>query len=232
MANRFPNAISIITLLCAAVFSFNLFAQEQAAEKKLPKVVLIGDSIRLSYAPVVAKQLEGQATIVSPAANGGDSKNVLKHLDEWVIKVQPDVVHFNCGIHDVKKFKETGKLQVSAEDYEKNLRAIVERLRMETKAKVLFALTTPIIDTRALKTRVERNYELFNENTEQYNAIARRVMQELEVPVNDLRAALGDADDQARAISDDGVHFNKAGVEKLGTAVKIFISEHLPVVEQ
>ena len=52
-------------------------AQEPA---RLPKVVLIGDSIRIGYAPVVAKQLEGKAVVVSPKANGGDSANVLAKL--------------------------------------------------------------------------------------------------------------------------------------------------------
>jgi lysophospholipase L1-like esterase len=210
------------------------FAQENetAAEKKLPTVVLLGDSIRLSYAPVVTKQLEGKATIVSPPANGGDSSNLVKNLEKWAIKAEPAVVHFNCGIHDVKKLKATGKFQVSPEDYEQHLRTIVARLRSETKAKVLFALTTPIIDERAAKTRGERNYELFDASTEQYNAIARRVMEELKVPVNDLRAALGTPEEQAQAISNDGVHFNKAGVEKLATAVTKFVKEHLPDEEQ
>src|SRR5262245_49673767 len=57
---------------------------------KLPKVVLIGDSIRLGYGPEVAKKLEGKAIIISPGANGGDSSNVLKNLDGWAVKEQPD----------------------------------------------------------------------------------------------------------------------------------------------
>jgi lysophospholipase L1-like esterase len=219
-----------LLLFSVAFFAAGARAQEneKAAEKELPTVVLLGDSIRLSYAPVVAKQLAGKATIVSPPANGGDSSNLAKNLEKWAIKAEPAVVHFNCGIHDVKKLKATGKHQVSPEDYEQHLRTIVSRLRSETKAKVLFALTTPIIDERAAKTRGERNYELFNASTEQYNAIARRVMEELKVPINDLRAALGTPEEQAQAISNDGVHFNKAGVEKLATAVTKFVSEHLP----
>src|SRR4051794_18217960 len=62
-----------------------------------PKVVLIGDSIRMRYAPIVEKQLDGMAIVVSPKPNGGDSANVLKHIDEWAIREQPAVVHFNCG---------------------------------------------------------------------------------------------------------------------------------------
>lgn len=202
---------------------------EQAPSNELPTVVLFGDSIRLGYAPVVTKQLAGRAKVVSPPKNGGDSANVLRKLDEWALPAQPAIVHFNCGIHDVKKFKATGKFQVSPTEYEANLRAIVERLRKETKAKVFFALTTPIIDDRAAKLRAEKDYELLNASTEQYNEIARRVMKELDVPVNDLRAALGNAAEQERLMGDDGVHFERPGVEKLGTAVADFLSQHLPV---
>src|SRR5690606_24065734 len=156
-------------------------------------------------APLVAQQLAGKATIVSPKPNGGDSSNVLKNIEAWALREQPAVVHFNSGIHDTKRFKASGKFQVSPEQYEANLRAIVGRLRTETKAKILFALTTPIVDERAAKTRADRDYELLDASTEQYNAIARRVMKELDVPVNDLRAALGDSEAQAAAIVNDGV---------------------------
>ncbi len=210
-------------VLCGAM----LLAQE-VPDKKLPTVVLLGDSIRLSYTPVVVKQLSDKANIVSPKANGGDSSNLLKNIDAWAVSAQPDVVHFNCGIHDVKKFKATGKFQVSPTEYEANLRAIVERLRGKTQAKVLFALTTPLIDGRAAKTRADRDYELLNASAEQYNEIALRVMKELDVPVNDLRAALGGAEDQERYVGGDGVHFSAAGVEKLGTAVAAFVSSQLP----
>jgi len=46
-------------------------------------VVLVGDSIRLGYAPRVAERLSGKAVVISPAENGGDSANVLAHLSYW-----------------------------------------------------------------------------------------------------------------------------------------------------
>ena len=61
----------------------------------LPRVVLVGDSIRLGYAPRVAERLAGKAVVISPAENGGDSANVLAHLDEWVLRQKPDVIHLN-----------------------------------------------------------------------------------------------------------------------------------------
>ncbi len=38
----------------------------------LPRVLLVGDSIRLGYAPGVAARLAGRAVVISPAENGGD----------------------------------------------------------------------------------------------------------------------------------------------------------------
>src|SRR5947209_3922130 len=82
------------TMLCRAFFTLGLLltsATWAAAQPKgdLPKVVLIGDSIRMGYAPLVAKRLEGKAIIISSKANGGDSSNVLKNLEEWTIKEKP-----------------------------------------------------------------------------------------------------------------------------------------------
>jgi lysophospholipase L1-like esterase len=208
-----------------------LLAAEARADEPAAKVVLLGDSIRLSYAATVAEQLEGEAVVVSPAANGGDSANVLKHLDEWVVRERPDVVHFNCGIHDTKKFKADGRFQVSPEQYEANLRKIVEGIRAKTDAVVLFAATTPIRDDRAARARAGRDYELLNASVERYNAIAARVMRELAVPVDDLNAALaqekaGDAD--AKLIGGDGVHLTPRGGALLGRAVAKFVRAHLP----
>jgi lysophospholipase L1-like esterase len=199
-----------------------------SAQEPLPKVVLLGDSIRLGYAPMVAKLFAGKAIIVSPKANGGDSANTLKNLEAWAIREKPDIVHFNCGIHDVKKSKKTGEHQVPAQQYEANLRRIVERLRKETKATVLFATTTPILDERAAKSRAKAEYELLDASATEYNAIARKVMKELNVPVNDLRAVMPDAATRGKFISADGIHFTQEGREKLAAAVADAVSRHLP----
>jgi len=227
-----PHCRALFTLCVLGGLSFNLHAADQdPGEPKLPKVVLIGDSIRLSYAPAVTRELEGTATVVSPKPNGGDSSNVLKHLQEWIVNERPDVVHFNCGIHDTKKFKKTGKFQVSPEQYAENLRQIVTRIRKETGAVVLFAASTPILDDRAAAARAGRDYELLNASIEQYNAIARKVMQELKVPVNDLNEVLAKPEPPLKTeelIVADGVHLTEQGRQMLGQRVAGFIRKHLP----
>lgn len=222
---RHENMKRILPILLFAL-ACNLSARAAA----LPKVVLVGDSIRLSYQGTVRQQLAGKAEISSPKANGGDSANVLKHLQQWVISEKPDVVHFNCGIHDTKHFKETGKFQVSPEQYEANLRQIVNTLRAQTKAVVLFATSTPILDDRAAEKRKGRDYELTNKAIEQYNAIAVRVMRELKVPVDDLNALVAHPQaphTTATLIVSDGVHMTPAAQKLLGEQVARFISERL-----
>lgn len=196
----------------------------------LPRVILLGDSIRLSYTESASKQLAGKAVIVSPKANGGDSSNVLKHLDRWVIAEKPAVVHFNCGIHDTKKFTETGRFQVSPEHYEANLRQIVNRIRSKTDAIVIFATTTPILNDRAAKVRQGRDYVLLGESVTQYNKIAARVMRELNVPINDLHATLSKPQPPLTTdtlIGSDGVHLTPQAQERLGKQVAAFITQHL-----
>lgn len=150
-----------LTLTVCLTVLTTMTANADDPSSALPKVVLVGDSIRLSYAPIVAAELAGKAVVVSSKANGGDSSNILKHLDEWVIRENPEVVHFNCGIHDTKKFSATGRFQVSPSEYEVNLREIVRRIRAETRAVVLFATSTPILDQQAAASRQGRDYALF-----------------------------------------------------------------------
>jgi len=198
-------------------------AAAPATTQALPKVVLLGDSIREGYAPIVAELLAGKATVVTPKVNGGDTTKLLQNLDEWAIRERPDVVHFNCGIHDTKRSKKTGENQVSPQQYEANLREIVKRLREQTRAKVLFALSTPIMDERTKPLWETRNYRLINASITEYNRIAVRVMGELEVPVDDLPAALGDADELARLLDPGGVHYTPEGYRRLADAVALFM---------
>lgn len=226
-----PRLLLLLLCACAIAVATRVTAADEIATPDLPRVVIVGDSIRLSYAPTVAEQLAGKAIVISPAANGGDSANLLKHLDQWVIDQKPAVVHFNCGIHDTKKFRSTGEFQVPPEQYEANLRKIVERIRKQTGAVVLFATTTPILDDRAAEARRDRDYELLGASVQQYNAIARTVMQELDVPINDLHSVLSDSEPPSRVedmIGKDGVHLQPSARELLGKAVAAFVSLHLP----
>src|SRR5215831_20077284 len=127
MRSRVPAILFVIGLLWASPPGY---CQAQPTPGPgLPRIVLVGDSIRLGYAPRVAARLEGKAVVVSPPENGGDSANVLAHLDEWVLREKPDVVYLNCGLHDLKRSRKDGHHQVELERYAESLRRIVARIR-------------------------------------------------------------------------------------------------------
>ena len=198
------------------------------ASEPLPKVVLLGDSIRLGYAPLVAKRLAGRAVVVSPSENGGDSANLLRHIEEWCIQEKPTVVHFNCGLHDLKLDKKTKQHKVELPQYERNLRQLVARLQKETAAALIFADTTPIVDARHAKRKAD--FDRFEADVQQYNAAAVGVMKQCGVPVHDLHWVVvrGDAE---KLLGRDGTHYTPVGYDLLAEAVADSVLRALGIVQ-
>lgn len=185
-----------------------------AQENALPKVVLVGDSIRLGYAPLVAERLAGKAVVISPTPNGEDSGNVLRNLEEWVIREQPALVHLNAGLHDLKLKDRT--YQVPLAQYENNLKTILERIQKGTTAKIIFATTTPILDDRH-STR-KAGFDRFEADVQKYNVAAALVMKQAGVPVNDLHKLIVDGGKETLLLA-DGTHYTPEGYERLAEVV-------------
>ena len=102
-------------------------------------VVLIGDSIRMGYQDSVRRELEGEARVWTPDQNGGTSADVLDHLDEWVLARGADVVHLNCGLHDLKKSFESGDPEIPPEQYSANIRAVFDGVREAATSTLIWA---------------------------------------------------------------------------------------------
>src|SRR5207249_6289812 len=110
-------------------------------DPKLPRVLIVGDSISIGYTPPAAKLLEGKANIHHKPGNASDTVTGVKNLKKWLGDSKWDVIHFNWGLHDIKLG--TGKHQVSIDDYEKSLRELVKTMKT-TNAKLIWATTTPV----------------------------------------------------------------------------------------
>ena len=147
----------------------------------LPRVLLIGDSISIGYTLPVRELLKGKANVHRIPTNGGPTKNGTANIEKWLGTGKWDVIHFNWGIHDLK-FMPDGKRQVEPEDYEKNLRTLVARMKA-TGAKLIWATTTPIPEGDLVPSRK------FGKVPE-YNAIAKKVMTENGVAIDDLHTAI------------------------------------------
>jgi lysophospholipase L1-like esterase len=186
-------------------------------ESGLPRVLLIGDSISMGYTLPVRELLKGKANLHRIPANGGPTVNGLKNLKAWLGTGKWDVIHFNFGIHDAK-FMQPGQQQVPPADYERNLRDIVKQLQA-TGAKLIWAAITPIPDG-------ELNPPRAFDKVPTYNAIARKVMEENSVSINDLNADI--TPHLARLQNPKDVHFNREGSEFLGKQVAAKIEAQLP----
>ncbi len=200
----------------------------------LPRVLFMGDSIRLGYTPVATKKLDGIAEVFSFPQNGGDTNATLKQLEGWLKDAKPPfdkassetsplIVHFNCGLHDLKFMKKTNAFQVPLEEYEKNLRTIVKLLKGHTP-HVIFANTTPIIDERHAGRKAD--FDRFDKDVKAFNERAVKVMQELAIPVNDLNRIVHDGG-AAEMLGKDGTHYTPAGNERLAAAVADVIKRQL-----
>ena len=126
---------------------------------KLPKVLLIGDSISMGYTPVVQKLLQGVAVVSHPAGNCEYTGYGLENLKVWLGKGKWDVIHFNFGIWDTHLLNTKGEmvakeegpqpmpgthLRYPPEKYYENLTKIVAILE-KTGAKLIWASTTPVM---------------------------------------------------------------------------------------
>lgn len=183
----------------------------------LPRVLLIGDSISIGYTLAVREQLKGKANVHRPATNCGPTTNGVANLDKWLGDKPWDVIHFNWGLHDLKYMDEKGALldpkatdarqQVPPEQYEKNLQALVARLK-KTGATLVWCSTTPV--PKGSQGRVA-------DESVKYNEIAAKVMAEHKIATDDLHAFASPrlAEIQLPA----NVHFSPAGSKALAEQV-------------
>ena len=166
---------------------------------KLPRVLLIGDSVSRGYTQPTRVTLAGKANVHRAPANCGPTASGLKNLDVWLGAGKWDVIHFNFGIHD---------RATPAADYVKRLEEIVVRLE-KTGAKLIWASTTPIPDNPAQKQTAQSVVDK--------NALAAEVMAKHGIPTDDLFGAMTPRLKEFQPPLD--VHYTGAGYDFLGAKV-------------
>jgi len=199
---------SLILLTAVAWLALPLAAQEDSAPAKkskarkgnsamaqiedvpgLPRVLLIGDSISIGYTLQTRELLKDKVNLHRIPTNGGPTTNGLANLSAWLGKNKWDVIHFNWGLHDLKYMgpkgenladpkKPDSRQQVPPAEYEKNLRELVKQLKA-TGAKLIWAATTPVPEDAGGR---------ICDDSVKYNEIARKIMEENDVVIDDLHA--------------------------------------------
>lgn len=220
----------------------------------MPRVLLVGDSITGGfddppggYAPLVREALavEGIEVATLPE-NGRDSRCLLAGLPGWLSSrpcdapggdgpSQPDgvarfdVIHFNCGLHDVKRLHDaegrpSTTTAVPLDEYVANLHQIVACL-WEHAGMLVWGCTTPVLDGQPCP---EKGFDRRNADVEAYNRAAGRVMAFYGIPVNDLHGAIMRAG-AANCLSEDGVHMTPLGNQLLAVHVSAVLREVVSV---
>jgi lysophospholipase L1-like esterase len=169
----------------------------EANESKLPRVLLIGDSITQGYYPKVAEQLKDKASVARITTSKSVGDPALLAEVALVLQQYPfDVIHFNNGLHG---------WGYSEEDYAQHFPALVDTIKKHApKAKLIWATITPM-RTRDKVAEVSPQ----TERVRRRNQIALDYVTKAKIPVDDL---FGLVENHPEYYSRDGVHFNQQGI--------------------
>ena len=186
------------------------------------KVVLIGDSIRQGYQPLVIKKLLGKADVWGPEQNCRHSLWALDHFQEWVAGRDPDVVHFNFGIHDAVIDEIDGQFQIIPEQYKLCLQRFITRAK-KLNAVLIWAASTP---RYAKQEDVPMHQWSRMEEIDRYNRIAIKIVKENDLIIDPLDKIIM-ANDYTKCLKEDGCHMTDYGNQVLSEAVVKAVSQFI-----
>jgi len=170
----------------------------------MKKIVLLGDSIRMGYDKYVKDALSGVAEVYYPEENCRFAAYNLRYAHEWKNKGgwgdDVDLVHWNAGLWDVLEI--CGDEPLTTPDYYENAVGRIDKMlrRLFPKAKIVFALTTAVDESR-----LGADFFRHNSVIEEYNKRAIAALKDSGAVINDMYSLTKDCPAECHS---DGVHFN------------------------
>ena len=192
----------------------------------MKKILLLGDSIRMGYQNEVMELLKDEYEVVFPAENGRFAAYTLWQANqEFRQHADIELVHFNNGYWDMNIEAPMTEAIHPICEYKNFLRRIVALCR-QYGAKVVFATTVPIIESgNAIdNTGISGTINYCNDWVKEYNSAAIRVMNELDVPINDLYSLC--MEDEHRYKCDDLLHLTVEGNRRCAKQVAQYIRRY------
>lgn len=184
-------------------------------------ILLIGDSIRMSYQSLVSDALAGRARVVAPAENSAFSLYTYMRLTSWLEEFgTPDIVYWNNGIWDLGVCTGRFPHQFSIEEYVGNLGSILKRLQ-EQDAEIIWRTTTPVQPNFPW----EGEWSFAADDVVSYNAAALELMQHEGIPCHDLGAIV--QKDLDSYLAEDGLHLSALGIETCADAIVSLLLTYL-----
>ncbi len=212
----------VLCILLALLIVTASFKQEKT------KIIIIGDSISIGYTPFVKENLNDVADVFHNPGNAKHTGNGLEHIEAWLAADDWDIIHFNWGLWDLcyrhpdsktqgKRDKTNGTITFNLDDYEMQLDSLVKIMRKKSNAELIFVTTTYVPKAEAGR---------FSKDAKKYNKIAKRVMKENGVKVNDIYKASIDIHAKYGK-GDDDVHYHPEGSKALGLFISDFLKQEI-----
>lgn len=215
----------------AEVVRFNPRVDLGVEDVRLPRILIIGDSISGHYLYGVRERMRGKANVIGEssmrdnawpkmgprfyrsdwASKGDDLKNFLAERGPF------HIVHFNNGIHNFSRANPGDE-----KPYAEQLRKVVATIR-DSGAVCLFANSTGTVADNTIPSSPR-----YLTNCLAFNAAAEAVMREMNVPVTDIHGLI-----QPRIkelISADLIHTNKQADEMMADLITNRLKETLATI--
>jgi len=153
-------------------------------DPKLPRVLVIGDSISMNYHNATKAALQGKVNYHRIEGNSGDSARGATSFASWFGDTSVKGMHWNAvvinhGLHDLKQ-RDGNKHQVEPGEYQKNLDKIFQQA-VSKNIPIIWCTTTPVPGTSTGSTGRRQDEDLL------YNRAAEAVLQKFpQITVCDL----------------------------------------------
>jgi len=180
---------------------------------------VIGDSISLGYCRYLIERLHEAYVVLHAPGGSASSTNIVNNLEDWLAGYDPDVVLFNCGLHDI--MTPADRSVTLPDQYETNLRGILNNLtELSCSPRIVWCSTTPVIDKRH---QAVNPFARHNEDVIAYNQIADQVMTAADVETIDLYEVVVNNGPDA-LLTTDGAHFTEQGYQILAEAIANYLT--------
>ena len=153
------------------------FKSTKKVDPKLPRVLLVGDSICGGYKRSVTRMLKNTATVDVWVTGKNLKKDDLEERQRQAMENGPyDVIHFNIGQHGLGN-------KIASDEYEPLFRKYIATWKKYApQSKLIWASTTP----RTVRENHNEFDPVNNPKIVRRNAIAAKVAKESGIVVNDL----------------------------------------------
>ena len=158
---------------------------------------------------IAAARPDTEFEFIDLGISGNRSDDILARTQTDIVDIDPDVVSILIGINDVWHRHSSGR-EMTDEQFEANYRAVLERIRKETHAKILILcpFLLPSSDKEGWRCEVESICTIVRRLADEYA--------DAYLPLDEKFAAALPSAPTPLHYSIDGVHPNTAGAEFIG----------------